>query len=93
MLSKKKKIIEDLLSDSDILDIKEIFNTGDYLFRVEREGEIVNVTSSRELMVGDFIEIIVNIIMAVPEYSRADIIAVATHVVKVLQNKNNRVTH
>ena len=44
-------------------------------------------------MIGDFIEIIVTMVMAAPEHTRADLLTVVTHVVNVLQKSNNRILH
>ena len=93
MIFSKKKLKEFLPEKEikDINDLKEIFNTGDYSFQIERKKDEVSVNMSRELKIGDFIEIIVNMIMAAPEYSRADLMTVVSYAVQMLQKKEDRI--
>ena len=66
-------------------DIRNSLDTGDYKFTVERIGELTEVKTSRELSIGDFTEVIVNILMLTPPQIREDLIALSIYMTALLQ--------
>jgi len=71
--------------------IRQALDTGDYKFLIERSGEDLYVNSSRDLSIGDFTEIMVNILMLSPKHLREDLLALVIYVTEMLQSdQDNR---
>ncbi len=70
-------------------DLRQSLDTGDYKFSVERTGEDLLVKSSRDLSVGDYTEIMVNILMMTPHMLREDLIALVIYVSETLQQEQD----
>jgi len=68
-----------------IEDIRDSLSTGDYKFTVERLENVIEVKTSRDLSIGDFTEIIVNILMLTPPAIREDLLALSIYMVALLQ--------
>jgi poly-gamma-glutamate capsule biosynthesis protein CapA/YwtB (metallophosphatase superfamily) len=65
--------------------IRQSLDTGDYKFSIERIGDLTEVKTSRDLSIGDFTEVMVNILMLTPPEIREDLIALSIYMTALLQ--------